>query len=163
MSFFLTLSSLRARSDACPSNSFCTQVRERTDGVGGEASLDTADCVELQNGWHFPLLPELQAYILYAPVSCFPRYTWPLPGAPSYPEFRANVLHTGCACCNASDELLQSISQLLRLANRRGTLYDRMIIELSGMCLYPYPCCCTHSRLAVCGSRLQRGTRGGSE
>jgi len=27
----------------------------------------------------------------------------------------------------------QSISQLLRLANRRGQQYDRMIIELSGV------------------------------
>jgi len=96
-------------------------VRERT---GMPGSDDMADCVELQNG---------------------------------------------CACCNASDELLQvalpgllglarlgrlaskhrparsvfgsllcwpganvpqGISQLLRLANRRGQLYDRMIIEV---------------------------------
>ena len=42
-------------------------------------------------------------------------------------------LQNGCACCNASDELLQSISQLLRLANRRGHLYDRVIIEMSGV------------------------------
>jgi G3E family GTPase len=29
-------------------------------------------------------------------------------------------LQNGCACCNASDELLSSIQQLLRLSERRG-------------------------------------------
>jgi len=42
-------------------------------------------------------------------------------------------LQNGCACCNASDELLQSISQLLRIASRRGKPYDRIIIEMSGV------------------------------
>jgi len=42
-------------------------------------------------------------------------------------------LQNGCACCNASDELLQGISQLLRLGLARGCFYDRMIIELSGV------------------------------
>mmetsp|Transcript_36548 Transcript_36548/g.91927 ORF Transcript_36548/g.91927 Transcript_36548/m.91927 type:complete len:374 (-) Transcript_36548:46-1167(-) len=42
-------------------------------------------------------------------------------------------LQNGCACCNASDELLQSILQLLRLSERRGYAYDRIIIELSGV------------------------------
>lgn len=42
-------------------------------------------------------------------------------------------LQNGCACCNASDELLQGISQLLRMAHRCGTQYDRLIIELSGV------------------------------
>jgi G3E family GTPase len=42
-------------------------------------------------------------------------------------------LQNGCACCNASDELLQGISQLLRLGLARGYFYDRIIIELSGV------------------------------
>ncbi|EKX46337.1 hypothetical protein GUITHDRAFT_70755, partial [Guillardia theta CCMP2712] len=42
-------------------------------------------------------------------------------------------LQNGCACCNASDELLEGMSQLLRLAKRRGIKYDRIIIELSGV------------------------------
>ena len=44
-------------------------------------------------------------------------------------------LQNGCACCNASDELLEGMSQLLRLAKRRGIKYDRIIIELSGFLL----------------------------
>jgi len=42
-------------------------------------------------------------------------------------------LQNGCACCNASEELLDALLQLLRVAARRGSSYDRILIELSGV------------------------------
>lgn len=39
----------------------------------------------------------------------------------------------GCACCTASDELLDSIDRLLSLSARRGERYDRIIMETSGI------------------------------
>lgn len=39
----------------------------------------------------------------------------------------------GCACCNASDELLAGIAQLLRVSERRGFQYHNIIIEMSGV------------------------------
>ena len=42
-------------------------------------------------------------------------------------------LQNGCACCTASDELLDSIDRLLSLSARRGERYDRIIMETSGV------------------------------
>jgi G3E family GTPase len=42
-------------------------------------------------------------------------------------------LENGCACCNASGELLACVEQLLEIASVRGHSYDRIIIEMSGV------------------------------
>jgi G3E family GTPase len=42
-------------------------------------------------------------------------------------------LENGCACCNASGELLACVDQLLEIASVRGYAYDRIIIEMSGV------------------------------
>ena len=55
--------------------------------------------------------------------------TSPPPRASTLPRRRAPLILRCCLRVCAQ----QGISQLLRLANRRGHLYDRMIIELSGV------------------------------
>ena len=42
-------------------------------------------------------------------------------------------LQNGCACCSASDELLDSILKLLVVAAQKNETYDRVIIEMSGV------------------------------
>mmetsp|Transcript_55068 Transcript_55068/g.131109 ORF Transcript_55068/g.131109 Transcript_55068/m.131109 type:complete len:692 (-) Transcript_55068:135-2210(-) len=42
-------------------------------------------------------------------------------------------LENGCACCSASDELLESLLKLLVVAAEKGEMYDRVIIESSGV------------------------------
>jgi G3E family GTPase len=42
-------------------------------------------------------------------------------------------LENGCACCSASDELLQSLLKLLVVAAEKGEMYDRIVIESSGV------------------------------
>ena len=42
-------------------------------------------------------------------------------------------LENGCACCNASDELLACILQLLDTAKVNGYTFDRIVIEMSGV------------------------------
>ncbi|KAK9846333.1 hypothetical protein WJX81_001781 [Elliptochloris bilobata] len=42
-------------------------------------------------------------------------------------------LANGCACCSIQDELFASFEQLLALADRKGTTYDRFVLENSGV------------------------------
>jgi len=42
-------------------------------------------------------------------------------------------LENGCACCNASDELMACIAQLLEVAHVGGYKFDRIVIEMSGV------------------------------
>jgi len=42
-------------------------------------------------------------------------------------------LQNGCACCTASDELAESLLQLLAVAAQKGEMYDRIVIETSGV------------------------------
>lgn len=42
-------------------------------------------------------------------------------------------LENGCACCNASDELMACIWQLQEMAKARGNKFDRIVIEMSGV------------------------------
>ena len=42
-------------------------------------------------------------------------------------------LANGCACCDASGELLACIEQLLEIAHIGGYAFDRIIIEMSGV------------------------------
>ena len=42
-------------------------------------------------------------------------------------------LENGCACCDASEELFQSLWQLVALGDRRGEPFDHIVIENSGV------------------------------
>uniref|UniRef100_A0A1D2AFQ4 CobW C-terminal domain-containing protein n=2 Tax=Auxenochlorella protothecoides TaxID=3075 RepID=A0A1D2AFQ4_AUXPR len=42
-------------------------------------------------------------------------------------------LANGCACCSIADELMASFANLLELSDKRGTSYDRIILENSGV------------------------------
>ena len=42
-------------------------------------------------------------------------------------------LQNGCVCCSVSDELVQTIDDLLQLADMRGDVYDFIVIESSGV------------------------------
>ena len=42
-------------------------------------------------------------------------------------------LENGCACCNASDELLTCILQLHEMSQVKGYTFDRIVIEMSGV------------------------------
>jgi G3E family GTPase len=42
-------------------------------------------------------------------------------------------LENGCACCNASDELLACIYQLVEMSRVKGYSFDRIVIEMSGV------------------------------
>lgn len=42
-------------------------------------------------------------------------------------------LQNGCACCSASDELLESVMKLLVVAAQKNETYDRIVIEMSGV------------------------------
>ncbi|KAK9905575.1 hypothetical protein WJX75_002363 [Coccomyxa subellipsoidea] len=42
-------------------------------------------------------------------------------------------LANGCACCSIQDELFASFEQLLALADKKGTTYDRFVLENSGV------------------------------
>jgi G3E family GTPase len=42
-------------------------------------------------------------------------------------------LENGCACCNASDELMVCIVQLLEMSAAGGYKFDRIVIEMSGV------------------------------
>ena len=39
----------------------------------------------------------------------------------------------GCACCSAAEELLESIDKLAEIAEKRGSRWDHIVIELSGV------------------------------
>ena len=42
-------------------------------------------------------------------------------------------LQNGCACCTAAEEFLQGIEQLMKLSRERGTPWDHIVIESSGV------------------------------
>ncbi|CAL8471986.1 g11528 [Coccomyxa elongata] len=42
-------------------------------------------------------------------------------------------LANGCACCSIQDELFGSFEQLLALSDKKGTSYDRFVLENSGV------------------------------
>jgi G3E family GTPase len=42
-------------------------------------------------------------------------------------------LANGCACCSIADELFDSFENLLRIAEKRGITYDRIVLENSGV------------------------------
>ncbi|KAK9819758.1 hypothetical protein WJX72_002032 [[Myrmecia] bisecta] len=42
-------------------------------------------------------------------------------------------LANGCACCSIQDELFASFQQLLDMADKRGSTYDRFVLENSGV------------------------------
>eukprot|EP00945_MAST-04E_sp_MAST-4E-sp1_P008144 g8144.t1 len=42
-------------------------------------------------------------------------------------------LQNGCVCCSVSEELVQTIDDLLQLADMRGDVYDFIVIESSGV------------------------------
>lgn len=42
-------------------------------------------------------------------------------------------LANGCACCSLQDELFSSFQQLLDLADKNGSKYDRLVLENSGV------------------------------
>jgi len=42
-------------------------------------------------------------------------------------------MQNGCACCSASDDLIESLAKLLLVAAERGEKFDRLVIEGSGV------------------------------
>ncbi|WPT13898.1 Putative metal chaperone YciC [Picochlorum sp. SENEW3] len=42
-------------------------------------------------------------------------------------------LANGCACCSIADELFDSFENLLNIAKKRGIVYDRIVLENSGV------------------------------
>lgn len=57
---------------------------------------------------------------------------------PSKPASTADLADTielanGCACCSITDELFASFENLIKLADKRGSGYDRIILENSGV------------------------------
>ena len=42
-------------------------------------------------------------------------------------------LQNGCACCSAAEEFLQGIESLMKLSRERGTPWDHIVIEGSGV------------------------------
>ncbi|CEM06936.1 unnamed protein product [Vitrella brassicaformis CCMP3155] len=42
-------------------------------------------------------------------------------------------LQNGCACCTATDEFRDAVIAILRLGTRRGTQWDHIVIEMSGI------------------------------
>jgi len=42
-------------------------------------------------------------------------------------------LANGCVCCTMSEELFASVNQLMEVANQRGTDYDHLVIETTGI------------------------------
>ncbi|EKX34446.1 hypothetical protein GUITHDRAFT_57042, partial [Guillardia theta CCMP2712] len=42
-------------------------------------------------------------------------------------------MQNGCACCSASDDLIESLGKLLLVAAERGEKFDRLVIEGSGV------------------------------
>jgi len=42
-------------------------------------------------------------------------------------------LENGCACCTAGPDLMDSILKLVRLSIRRDIVYDRIVVEMSGV------------------------------
>lgn len=42
-------------------------------------------------------------------------------------------LSNGCICCSLSEDLIASISRLMELSARKGTTYDHVIVECSGI------------------------------
>jgi len=42
-------------------------------------------------------------------------------------------LDNGCVCCSLSDELIQVVSKLVALGKQRGRMFDRIIVECTGV------------------------------
>jgi len=42
-------------------------------------------------------------------------------------------IHYICSCCTAGPDLMDSILKLIRLSIRRDIVYDRIVVEMSGV------------------------------
>lgn len=54
-------------------------------------------------------------------------------GGGNYAKDDTVELQNGCACCSASEELLQSVEKLMDISEKRGVPWDHIVIESSGV------------------------------